>query len=123
MKLCIFGSRDVMPSMADISYAVSLIVNLPVHEMLFPQDDEVVCGMAQGADTAGMLWARSKDIRVREFPAKWTQHGQAAGFVRNELMARYCTHGLCWWRKNSRGTANMIAWLNALEKPCKVVLV
>ena len=32
--------------------------------------DEVVCGEARGADTLGKIWAKSKGIPVKSFPAE-----------------------------------------------------
>ena len=50
---------------------------------------EVVCGGATGADDGGRIWAKSKGLPVKMFPADWNKHGKAAGPIRNQLMAEY----------------------------------
>jgi hypothetical protein len=69
---------------------------------------EVVCGMAEGADTLGMLWANFMEIPVIKFPADWGKHGKSAGPIRNKQMAE-CADGLiAFWDGESKGTKNMI---------------
>jgi hypothetical protein len=53
---------------------------------------EVVSGTAHGADQLGEQFAAKRHLRVTRFPAKWYNEGvydNAAGYKRNELMARY----------------------------------
>ena len=50
---------------------------------------EVVSGAAPGADRDGEIWAESRGIPVRQFPADWKTHGRAAGPIRNAEMAAY----------------------------------
>ena len=47
---------------------------------------EVISGAAKGADTMGEVWATANNIPLRCFPANWSQHGKAAGPLRNEQM-------------------------------------
>ena len=70
--------------------------------------DEVVCGMAQGADEMGQRWAIANKIPVKEFPADWKTYGKSAGPRRNKAMAEYGTHLLAFWDGRSRGTGGMI---------------
>ena len=64
-----------------------------------------------GADyIAGLVWATNQ-YPIEEHPAKWTEHGRKAGFVRNALMI---AHGadlcLAFIKDNSKGatmTADM----------------
>lgn len=69
---------------------------------------EVVCGGATGADEGGRLWAISRGIPVKMFPADWKNHGKAAGPIRNREMAEYCEQLVAFWDGKSRGTKNMI---------------
>jgi hypothetical protein len=51
----------------------------------------VISGMAAGADTVGLEWARDNKLPVEEFPANWKQYGKSAGFRRNVEMAHNAT--------------------------------
>lgn len=78
--------------------------------MLQNQDDvEVVSGKEpKGADKLGELYAEEKGYRVEEFPAHWSQFGNAAGPLRNKQMAEYADALIAFWDGKSRGTLNMI---------------
>ncbi len=76
----------------------------------------VIHGGAPGADTGGGAWARSRNIQVKVFEAKWDKHGKAAGPMRNEAMAHYVAamapfpHQHCVVLfPGGRGTTNMHA--------------
>ena len=49
----------------------------------------VVSGGASGADRLGEQWAVSLKIPVKIFKADWSQHGSAAGPIRNQQMADF----------------------------------
>lgn len=83
--------------------------------------DEVVCGMAKGADLLGFQWASEKEIPIRKFPANWSKHGKAAGYIRNEQMANYSTHCVCFWDGRSTGTAHMIEIAKKKNLKLKIV--
>ena len=76
-----------------------------------PLVKEVVSGGAKGADTCGEKWARSKGIKVTQFPADWKKYGNNAGPIRNGEMARYVASfgpgGSCAVFPGGRGTDNM----------------
>lgn len=46
----------------------------------------VIHGACRGADTTGMLWARSAGKTECAYPADWKTHGRAAGPIRNQKM-------------------------------------
>jgi hypothetical protein len=69
---------------------------------------EVVSGCAPGADTFGEAWAKKRMIPIRRFPADWRKHGNRAGPIRNEEMARYADQLIAVWDGVSHGTADMI---------------
>lgn len=73
-----------------------------------PEEVEIVCGEAAGADSLGKKYAIEKGMDVASFPADWDGHGRAAGPIRNGQMADYATHCLCFWDGRSKGTKNMI---------------
>lgn len=67
---------------------------------------EVVCGCAEGADTGGELWAISRHIAVKRFPADWEKFGRSAGPRRNLQMAEYANALIAF--PGGKGTANMV---------------
>lgn len=82
--------------------------------------DEIVSGTAKGADTLGERYAEERGLKVSRFPADWSL-GKKAGFIRNEVMAKYCTGGVVFWDGESHGSKNMIFLLNKYKKTCRVV--
>ena len=68
----------------------------------------VVCGLARGADTMGLQFAREYGIAVEEFPADWAKYGKSAGYKRNAQMAYDATHLVAFWDGKSKGTKHMI---------------
>jgi hypothetical protein len=98
---------------------------------------EVVCGMADGADTVGKAWAEENNIPVKEFPADWKnlshpvckikrkQDGSLinvlSGFNRNLDMAYYADALIALrlpMNQRSNGTDHMIE--EATKKGLKV---
>lgn len=69
---------------------------------------EIVSGGARGAGARGEFWARAAGVPVTRFPADWRRYEDAAGFVRNQVMAWYGTHLVAYWNGCSKGTSNMI---------------
>lgn len=102
VKLVIFGSRDFDDycTLVEWMYALTHTYALDI--------DEIVCGMARGADLLGARWARANGVPIKEFPADWDTYGKSAGYRRNAEMAKYATHALGFWDGESRGTKHMI---------------
>ncbi len=115
MRLLIAGSREVLPDAEQIDAQFC--------EFLFCKSDvtEVVSGGARGADDAGEAWAAINGLPVTRFPADWDRYGKGAGHRRNQQMAKYADRAIVFWKDNSPGSANMIAWMTALGKPVRVV--
>lgn len=84
---------------------------------------EIVCGMAQGADNLGMLYATDNNITITKFPADWDKHGKAAGPIRNREMAYYADVLIAVWDGKSKGTKNMIDEMNKLMKPTFLIWI
>lgn len=116
IKLCIFGSRDSSPSITSIQYNLEALLGHRLDSI-----EEIVCGMAKGADTAGLQFAKYLKYPVKMFPADWKKHGKIAGILRNQEMADYCDEGLGFWRGQSSGTANMVANMVLRCKPVGLV--
>lgn len=81
----------------------------------------IVSGMARGADMLGFQFAQQHQVQCHRFPADWNQHGKAAGFIRNKQMGDFADGLLAFWDGKSRGTAQMIEYMQALKKPVHIV--
>lgn len=64
-------------------------------------------GQAEGADTLARLWAEKYGVHVLPFPARWEEHGRAAGPIRNKQMLDEGQPDLVIAFPGGRGTANM----------------
>lgn len=98
MKTIIAGSRSIL-SMDHVIRAIE-IAKFPI--------TEVVCGMAQGPDILGMIWAAKHNIPVKKFPANWDKLGKSAGYKRNQQMAEYADACIVVWDGISKGSMHMI---------------
>jgi hypothetical protein len=83
--------------------------------------DEVVCGMAKGADMYGAKWAYSNNIPIKKFPADWNTHGKAAGPIRNQQMAEYADALIVFIWDGSRGSIDMLNRMEKINKPTFVI--
>lgn len=100
-----------------------------------PENIEVVCGKAKGADTRGEVWAKSRGIKVKEMPADWHNldavpcrikdngygpYNSLAGTTRNHEMGDYADALLAFWDEGSKGTKDMIEY--AIKLGLKVLI-
>lgn len=119
VKLIIAGGRNVHPTNEQIDAAFD--------DLLFVRGDviEVICGMAQGADLCGLRWAEANGISVFRDPVTdddYAKHGRfKAPKVRNWRMAHRAFGAFVFWDGYSGGSAHMIAAMNALGKPVRVM--
>lgn len=81
----------------------------------------IVSGTARGADKLGERYAQERGFEIRRFPANWSRDGNAAGPIRNALMADNADALIAFWDGQSRGTKNMID--NAREKGLAVRII
>lgn len=107
MKVIIAGSRSFKNY--NMLNAVVTLANFPI--------TEVVCGMAKGVDSLGERWANEHDIPVKEFPADWETHKNAAGPIRNAEMAKYCDAAIIFWDGKSPGSRHMVELIKKAKKP------
>lgn len=94
MKLIIAGGRDYRLTKDDLA-------KLDAIEGV----TEVVSGGCRGVDSDRELWARSKGLAIRRFPADWKAHGRQAGPRRNSEMAQYADAVALF--TGGKGTASM----------------
>ncbi len=124
MRVIIAGSREfiVPPDGLIFRNAKSRKEAIEGHEDLFIEKTiqascfditEVVCGMARGADLAGLRWAKRNNISVVEMPADWDKYGKSAGYRRNVEMAEYVNENgdgglIVIIRDGSKGSTHML---------------
>jgi len=73
--------------------------------LTFTRDDGT---KVYGVDGLGERLAKEMNWPIKVFMADWKGKGRSAGPLRNEQMAIYSTHGICFWDKKSKGTKSMI---------------
>ena len=97
----------------------------------------IVSGMAGGADSLGVHFAREMGIQLYEFPADWQDleapgavikhdrkgraYNATAGFKRNADMSRFADGLLAFWDGRSHGTAHMIRTMEERDKAVRVI--
>jgi len=111
MKVIIAGSRTLTLNPGELHAYV-------LKAGLLSKIKEVVSGGARGIDKSGEVWVEAFNIsKVKVIPAKWEEHGRAAGPIRNKEMAKYADALLLIWDGKSRGSANMKKQMETLGKP------
>lgn len=100
MKVIIAGGRNLAIRPEYLAWVAALDEQL--------QFEEIVCGMQQGGDMVGLVYAKQKDIPVKSFEADWYPNGvldRSAGPRRNQAMACYAS--ACALLPGNDGTADM----------------
>lgn len=82
-----------------------------------------VSGGCRGADSLGERYARENGFELEIYNAEWEIYGNRAGPLRNKIMAETGDYFICFWDGNSKGTANMIYFVNLQNKPIKIKFV
>ncbi len=114
VRLVIAGSREGVPP-ALVLKAINVWVGK------YGKPDQVFSGKARGVDNVGEVWAKTQNIEVVPFPADWKAQGKAAGAIRNEQMAKQCTHGVVV-HCGTPGSINMAYNLRLLNRPILEVI-
>ena len=118
MKLVIFGSR---PKYCPLTLNQQVELIAAAVEKFNLQPTQIVSGLAQGIDTAAVVYARNAGLTLMTFRPDWAAEPRAAGFIRNKQMAMYADAGLGLQWGNSSGTQHMIETMRALGKPLYTV--
>lgn len=115
MKLIVAGGRNF----DNTDYLIKCLTEL-ANEGKIPDEPELVCGMAPGADrTAWNLW-HNANMPIHAFPANWNKFGKRAGIIRNAEMGDYADVLVAFWDGQSKGTKHMIEYMTKLGKPVYV---
>ena len=114
IRIIIAGSRTYN-DYTTLSNLVDHILQLyPYKKGYKPEDIEVVCGLANGADFLGKQYALTNGLQIKYFPADWDGLGKSAGYIRNRQMAEYASYRkgygalIAFWDGKSKGTKHMI---------------
>jgi len=83
--------------------------------------DTIISGMAPGADTLGVKFAKEFGYDLAEYPADWKAFGRRAGPIRNKIMAHKASHLLAFWNGKSTGTRHMINYGSDCGLAVKVI--
>lgn len=104
MNVLVCGSRDF----EDAQLIWDVLRGIQNHEHF-----TIISGMANGADSHAVAWAKANHRDLLPFPADWRTFGKAAGSIRNtkmlvngkpDLVLAFVNKPLA----ESRGTANMV---------------
>jgi len=71
------------------------------------QEPIIVSGTAKGADRLGERYAKENGYEILRYPAKWKLYDLAAGYIRNEEMAKIADACILFWDGKSKGTKHM----------------
>ncbi len=106
MKVIICGGRDFNDFDMLNKTCDAVLKNVPKFNLT------IVCGKAHGADNLGDQYARINGYNVEYFTPDWDTNGKAAGVMRNQQMADFCTADvdgcIAFWDGQSKGTEDMI---------------
>lgn len=120
-KVVICGSRNCPEDSKNLLYELD--------EILFEEyrsgckADQIVSGMARGADTLAVNFAKTRGVPLIEMPADWDKHGKAAGYIRNIEMLElpFVEHVIALWDGKSKGTKHTID--NAFKRKIKTTII
>lgn len=111
MKLAVIGSRGFVDEKL-LNETLSSYENITM----------IVSGGAKGADKLGENWAKKNNIETLIFLPDWDNHGNAAGFIRNQDIIKNCDEAIAFWDGESRGTKSSIDLCKKYGKNCKIIL-
>lgn len=116
-RLIIAGSRDITHA-----ESVHKTIDLALARMDWTPS-VVLSGTCRGVDVLGEAWAEAHGVPVERYPAAWSEHGRAAGPIRNAQMAEQADAGIIIMRHGSRGSKHMASELRRRKLPYVEVLV
>lgn len=116
IKLCVFGSRGYSDYPRMCQHLDQFVASQNT------SDISIISGMAAGADSLAVRYAKERGLKLLPFPANWKQYGKSAGILRNAEMAKEATHFIAFWDGLSKGTGHMISKIKKGVKPLLIVL-
>ena len=117
IKVVVFGSRGFSDY-----HTLETKLDQYLSRVSMLDDITIISGTARGADSLGELYAKNKGYAVEQYPADWKQYGKKAGMIRNREMASVANYAVGFWNGVSMGTKGMIAILESMNVPTRVVI-
>lgn len=84
MKVLVCGGRDYN----DYGHLKRVMTNFVASRGIDKEKLFIIHGGALGADSMAEFWAKENSVKTLVFRADWTQHGKAAGPIRNRQMVK-----------------------------------
>ena len=109
LRLLICGGRDYN-NWAEFNRCVDNFLEERGHlepEYQMPVDVKIIHGNAKGADSLADQYAVVNWTGLEVYPAKWEEHGKAAGIIRNKQMLDEGKPDVVLAFPGGRGTAHM----------------
>jgi hypothetical protein len=101
IKIIVAGGRD-FSNYKYLSKCLDLVFNDPLITYI------IISGTARGVDQMGERYAIENNIGIERYPADWKKYGKAAGYIRNDVMAKAGDWLVAFWDGKSKGTGHMI---------------
>jgi hypothetical protein len=94
-----------------------------LNEVIRTIDDKVniISGMARGADSLAVQYAKEHNIDCIGFPAQWDKYGLSAGYRRNEQMLIEGKPNLVIAFPGGKGTQHMIQITKSHNIPIYII--
>ncbi len=77
----------------------------------------IISGGARGVDTMAERYAKEIGVPVKIYWPDWTNHGKAAGPIRNRQIIESADCVIAFWDEKSSGTRSSIKIAEELKKP------
>jgi hypothetical protein len=119
MNIGIVGSRRFN----DYDYVKTVIDGYITCNNIDINGIKIVSGGAAGVDSLAKKYADEKQIECIEFLPEWKIYGNAAGRVRNRLIAENSNIIFAFPCASSTGTYNTVSWAQKMNVPCEVYSV
>jgi len=117
-RIIVSGSRSLTDQTAVANFILTGLEDLRRVLKISLSHLEIVHGAApNGVDLITDRWAKLMNMKVTPFPADWSHHKKAAGFIRNGYMADYGHALIAIWDGASNGTFDMIDKAEAKRLP------
>ena len=112
MQIIIAGSREFRSYPTLVRVCHHYLQNIP--------NPVIVCGHARGTDQLALRYAKKYNLPINSFYPNWAKYGKAAGYIRNQQMARHGQALLVFWNGTSPGTKSMVQLAKKQQLPIRV---
>lgn len=68
----------------------------------------LLSGGATGVDQMGEMWAKQKNIAIKQELPNWKEYGKSAGVLRNQTLVNEADIVVAFWNGRSKGTKDAI---------------